>query len=180
LNALVQENRSLLRASLAHRVTVELALHPEACRVEADRGQIQQVIMNLLINASEAVSDPPGNVVIRTFLTRHDESCFSPQTQTNISAGSYAVLVVQDSDCGMTAETVKRIFDPFFTTKFTGRGLGLAAVLGIVKGHRWRHPGRKRSRQGHHLPSPSPGCLAASRNLVRLRHSSRLDKLPDN
>jgi two-component system cell cycle sensor histidine kinase/response regulator CckA len=136
LNTLVQENLTLLRASLARCVTVEIALRPEGCPVEADRGQIQQVIMNLLINASEAVGDRPGNVVIRTLLTRHDESCFSPQTQTNIPAGSYAVLVVQDNGCGMTPETAKRIFDPFFTTKFTGRGLGLAAVLGIVKGHR--------------------------------------------
>lgn len=135
LNALVLQNLTLLRASLSRSVSVELELNREACLVEADRAQIQQVIMNLLINASEAIGERPGEVAIRTTIAELAGSRFSPQMQVVIPPGRYAVLEVRDNGSGMASDTVKRIFDPFFTTKFTGRGLGLAAALGIVKGH---------------------------------------------
>jgi two-component system cell cycle sensor histidine kinase/response regulator CckA len=92
--------------------------------------------MNLLINASEAVGGQPGKVSIRTALTERADSRFSAQIQAVVPRGHYALLEVHDNGIGMKPDTLKRIFDPFFTTKFTGRGLGLAAVLGIVKGHR--------------------------------------------
>ena len=135
LNALVLQNLTLLRASLSRSVSVELELNREACLVEADRAQIQQVIMNLLINASEAIGERPGEVAIRTTIAELAGSRFSPHMQVVIPPGRYAVLEVRDNGSGMASDTVKRIFDPFFTTKFTGRGLGLAAALGIVKGH---------------------------------------------
>jgi PAS domain S-box-containing protein len=136
LKTIVHENLTLLRASLSRCVTVELELDGETCLVEADRTQIQQIVMNLLINASEAVDDGSGKVTIRTALIERTESRFSAQMQTVIRPGHYVLLEVSDNGSGMTPETLKRIFDPFFTTKFTGRGLGLAAVLGIVKSHR--------------------------------------------
>jgi two-component system cell cycle sensor histidine kinase/response regulator CckA len=135
LNALVLQNLTLLRASLSRNVSVQLELNREPSFVEADRAQIQQVIMNLLINASEAIGDRPGEVAIRTTIIERSESRFSAQTQAVIPPGRYAVLEVRDNGGGMAPETVKRIFDPFFTTKFTGRGLGLAAALGILRGH---------------------------------------------
>ena len=135
LNALIRQNLSLLRASLSRSVTFALDLGPEECCVEADRTQIHQVIMNLLINASEAVGDGPGRVAVRTRIVERPESVVSTHLHSVVPPGSYALLEIQDDGVGMGPETLKRIFDPFFTTKFTGRGLGLAALLGIVKGH---------------------------------------------
>ena len=136
LNTLIQENHGLPHTCLSRSVSVEFELGCEACFVEVDRTQIHQVIMNLLINASEAVGDRPGKVTIRSMLIEVRDSRFSTYLHTIVPAGSYAFLEVRDNGVGMTPETLKKIFDPFFTTKFTGRGLGLAAVLGIVKGHR--------------------------------------------
>ncbi len=135
LNALIQENLTLLRASLARNVTVELELSPEACWIEADRAQMQQVVMNLLINASEAIGDTPGTVAVHTAVIERVDSQFSAQTKALVPSGRYVLLQVRDNGSGMKPETLKKIFDPFFTTKFTGRGLGLAAVLGIIRGH---------------------------------------------
>jgi two-component system cell cycle sensor histidine kinase/response regulator CckA len=136
LNALIKENLMRFRAAVSRGVRVELELGCDTCLVEGDRVQIHQAIMNLLINASEAVGDRPGEVRICTALIEGRESRFSSHLHEPVPAGNYALLEVRDNGAGMTHETVKKIFDPFFTTKFTGRGLGLAAVLGIVKGHR--------------------------------------------
>ncbi len=136
LNTLIHENLTLLRATLARTVTVDLEIDRQPCFVEADRGQMQQVIMNLLINSSEAMGDRPGRVKVTTALTEYSASRFSPSLQAVVPPGRYVLLEVSDTGTGMTPETMKKIFDPFFTTKFTGRGLGLAAVLGIIRGHR--------------------------------------------
>ncbi len=136
LNALIRENLTLLRASLSRNIRIELGLDCPPCFVEVDRTQIHQVIVNLLINASEAVGDRPGQVAIRTSLIQRPDARFSAHLHTVVPAGSYVLLEVGDNGVGMTPDTLKKIFDPFFTTKFVGRGLGLAAVLGIVKGHR--------------------------------------------
>jgi PAS domain S-box-containing protein len=146
LNTLIQENLTRFRSSVSRNVGIELELSSDACVVEGDRAQIHQAIMNLLINASEAVGDRPGEVRICTALVEGREPRFSTHLHEAVPAGNYALLEVRDNGAGMTSETVKKIFDPFFTTKFTGRGLGLAAVLGIVKGHRGdivveSHPG---------------------------------------
>jgi CheY-like chemotaxis protein len=93
--------------------------------------------MNLILNAAEAIGPRPGTVTIRTGfsdITPSDRHIWR-HTGEPLPAGRYVVLEVSDNGCGMDAETLPRIFDPFFTTKFTGRGLGLAAVLGIVRGH---------------------------------------------
>ena len=91
--------------------------------------------MNLLINASEAIGDVPGVVKVRTAETTRVVKLFSPFLQIAVQPGRYVQFEVSDTGCGMPPETLTKIFEPFFTTKFTGRGLGLAAVLGIVKGH---------------------------------------------
>ncbi len=136
INALIQENFQLVKTSLSSTVTVHLDFAAEACLVEGDRSQIQQVVMNLLINASEAIGNRPGQVSIRTAVTEIQRARISSHLQSPVDPGRFTLIEVSDDGSGMTPETLKRIFDPFFTTKFTGRGLGLAAVLGIVKGHR--------------------------------------------
>jgi PAS domain S-box-containing protein len=136
LNALVQENLTLLRTTLSRSLSVELRLSDEVCIIDADRGQMQQIVMNVLLNAAEAIGDNPGKVEIRTAFIERTRPEPSALLREVVAAGSYALFEVRDDGCGMAPEMVKRIFDPFFTAKFTGRGLGLAAVLGIVKGHR--------------------------------------------
>jgi CheY-like chemotaxis protein len=118
-------------------VVVRLELADELPAVTADAGQMQQVIMNLVINAAEAIGDHKGLITIRTSeQSINDDYVRRELDSTDIPAGHYVCLEVQDTGCGMDEETKARIFDPFFSTKFTGRGLGLAAVAGIVRGHR--------------------------------------------
>jgi two-component system, cell cycle sensor histidine kinase and response regulator CckA len=136
LNTLLQENLTFLRSTFSRSIAVELRLSNEPCIIVADRGQMQQIVMNLLINAAEAIGENEGKIEIRTALIERPLPKSSSLLREVVAAGHYALFEVSDSGCGMSPETVKRIFDPFFSTKFTGRGLGLAAVLGIVKGHR--------------------------------------------
>ncbi len=98
---------------------------------------MQQILMNLVINAAEAIGDDRGLITVRTRLVRltAEEIC-QEWNEADLEPGPHVFLEVSDTGCGMDAATKARIFDPFFTTKFTGRGLGLAAVLGIVRGHK--------------------------------------------
>ncbi|HWQ56526.1 MAG TPA: PAS domain S-box protein [Bryobacteraceae bacterium] len=118
----------LLRASLPATARIETELPPGLPDIEADSGQIQQVLMNLVLNAAEALEGRPGQIHIRTFARAVEE-----MGGGGLSPGIYAALEVRDTGCGMDAATLERIYEPFFTTKFTGRGLGLPAVHGIVK-----------------------------------------------
>src|SRR5690606_1971137 len=105
--------------------------------IEADATQIRQVVMNLITNASEALGDKSGSITITTGVMYCDRAALSNMLiDEYIPEGDYVYLEIADTGCGMDEETATRIFDPFFTTKFTGRGLGLAAVLGIVRGHK--------------------------------------------
>ncbi|MBI2950308.1 MAG: CHASE domain-containing protein [Verrucomicrobia bacterium] len=136
LSAVVQDSLNLLRLSISKKVSLELSLASGLPPVEADATQIRQVIMNLVINASEAIGENTGAIRVSTSVMRASReylagTILSPE----IPEGDYVFLEVVDTGCGMSAETISKIFDPFFTTKFTGRGLGLAAVLGIVRGH---------------------------------------------
>jgi len=135
LHGLIQESLILSRAAMGSNAGVELDLNCRQPVIEADRAQIQQVVMNILINASESFGDAPGQVVVRTALSERREPWFSNRLHARVPAGRYVLLEICDNGPGMQPEMLKKIFDPFFTTKFTGRGLGLAAVLGIVKGH---------------------------------------------
>ncbi|HEY2016410.1 MAG TPA: CHASE3 domain-containing protein [Bryobacteraceae bacterium] len=132
----VQQITALVHASIPKNVDLRLSLKDGLPAVEADAGQLQQVVMNLVINAAEAVGAKRGSVEIATASqTVVDDRPVITVLGERIRPGRYVVLRVTDSGCGMDEATRARIFDPFFTTKFTGRGLGLAAVLGIAKGH---------------------------------------------
>ncbi len=135
LDGLVQEMATLLKTVVSKKTAVDLGL--EAATIEGDPTQIRQVVMNLIINASDSLEGQIGAIQVRTgMLQANADDLLSPYLPEILPAGNYAYLEVEDAGQGMTEETQARIFDPFFTTKFTGRGLGLAAVLGIVRAHR--------------------------------------------
>ena len=144
----VREITQLLEASISRDVELVLNLESPGAFVEADAGQIQQLVMNLVINGAEAIEDGPGTVVVSTRVEELDsEYVRDNMAGDSILPGRYVLLEVHDTGKGMDDQTLLRIFDPFFTTKFTGRGLGLAAVIGIVRGHRgaikvYSHPGQ--------------------------------------
>ena len=124
LSDLVREISQLVRSSIPRQVELKMMLPPDLPVVEADPSQMQQLVMNLVINAAEAIGDKTGTVEITTGVRRIANR-----------HGIYVYLEVHDTGCGMSEETREQIFDPFFTTKFTGRGLGLAAAQGIVRSH---------------------------------------------
>jgi signal transduction histidine kinase len=129
----------LLRASVARRTQLAFAAAGPVSPVLADATQIRQVILNLIVNAAEAIEQ--GNEAGRVTLTTGEEVLPRPHGATPVPAaplppGRYAYLDVSDTGAGMSPETAARMFDPFFTTKSTGRGLGLASVQGIVRQHR--------------------------------------------
>jgi len=136
LSRVVRELTQLLESSISGQTTVLYALADDLPPIEADNAQVGQVVMNLLTNAVESVDEGAGRISIETGFMQIDETT---KLQTafgdELEGGTYAFLAVTDNGCGMDDETRARIFDPFFTTKFTGRGLGLAAVLGVVRGH---------------------------------------------
>jgi PAS domain S-box-containing protein len=129
LSALARDMVNLIQTSIPGGVRLQLNLDPALAPVVADVAQMQQLVMNLVINAAEAIGDRPGTVSITTRV-RHMEG------DHQIPAGNYVLLEVKDDGQGMDEATIAKIFDPFFTTKFTGRGLGLSATQGIVRGHK--------------------------------------------
>jgi PAS domain S-box-containing protein len=137
LSKLTREIAGLLDISRGGSVALELNLAPDLPHVEADRGQLQQIVMNLAINGAEAIGEGcAGTVTVTTGVRDIDEADAASHFAPEIGPGRYVSLEVRDTGCGMDAETLARIFDPFFTTKFMGRGLGLSAVLGIIGSHR--------------------------------------------
>lgn len=137
LSQLVEEMTHLLRVSMSKTATLRCELEPNLPIVEADAGQIRQIVMNLIVNASDAIGDREGTIRLRTGVMYADRTSLESSALPEIPAeGNYVFVEVADTGMGMDAETKSRIFDPFFTTKMTGRGLGLAAVQGIVRGHR--------------------------------------------
>lgn len=136
LNELVSEMTSLFKASLSKRVLLNLNLADALPSLRGDPSQIRQVVMNLMINAAEALDDRSGVVTVSTGVMEcRPDDLTGAYREERLAAGVYLWLEVSDTGCGMDPETQRRIFEPFFTTKFTGRGLGLSAVLGIVRGH---------------------------------------------
>lgn len=136
-NELVDEVTDFMQAALPKSVTLQVQLDPELPPIEADHAQLQQIIMNLVINAAEAVGARPGTVTVRTGLRKLARADIGPQfVGYDLAPGNYVSLEVRDTGCGMSPDTLARIFDPFFSTKAPGRGLGLSALLGIVRAHR--------------------------------------------
>ena len=137
LNCLLEEMLHMLEVSISKKAVLRLNLHDPLPSVDADATQLRQIIMNLVINASEAIGDKSGLIAITTGCMDCDRSYLkNVWLEENLSDGLYVYLEIADTGCGMDRETMAKIFDPFFTTKFTGRGLGMAAVLGIVRGHK--------------------------------------------
>ncbi|WP_226373850.1 PAS domain S-box protein [Citrifermentans bemidjiense] len=137
LNRLVREMTSMLEVSLSKKAVLRFHLAEELPGIIADPTQIRQIIMNLAINASEAIGEKSGEITIATGSLICDSHYLAENwLDVPLHEGRYVYLEVTDNGCGMTKETLDRIFEPFFTTKFTGRGLGMAAILGIVRGHK--------------------------------------------
>ena len=136
LRALLQETADLLHTAISRKVELKYELPDSLPPIEGDPAQLRQVILNLITNGSEAIGDGQGVVAIGAGTIDADSRYLS---ETHLGAGLpegyYVYLDVRDTGCGMDEETQAKIFDPFFTTKFTGRGLGLAALLGIVRAH---------------------------------------------
>jgi PAS domain S-box-containing protein len=136
LNNVVRETTQLLRGSITKHAALQAELASELPPIMADAMQMRQIITNLVINAAEALAERPGSIDISTrVVCASAEDLAGAHLGPEILPGDYLALEVRDTGIGMSPEVQARIFDPFFTTKFTGRGLGLAAVLGIVRGH---------------------------------------------
>lgn len=156
LNQLILQTKDLLSLSISKKTALTLNLAKDVPTVLVDATQIRQILMNLVINASEAFDQNEGEIDVTTgvvhvkqdlsrsdFETMHEGSpsgvignvILPPHMPPELPVGDYVFMEVQDNGPGMPPDVKKRIFEPFFTTKFTGRGLGLAAVLGIVRGH---------------------------------------------
>jgi two-component system, cell cycle sensor histidine kinase and response regulator CckA len=136
LNRLIREMTHLLEVSLSKKVVIHFALDPALPWIEADEGQIQQVVMNLVTNASEAIGDREGHITLATSLRPLDAQTLALRFQgQEMRPGTYVAFEVQDTGCGMGPEVLARLFEPFYTTKFSGRGLGLSAIRGIIKAH---------------------------------------------
>jgi PAS domain S-box-containing protein len=137
INRMVREMTHLLDVSRAKNAALKYNFTEPLPPVMADASQLRQVVMNLITNASDAIGNQDGIITVNTGVIHADRSYLSEAfLDDNLPEGDYVFLEVSDTGCGMDAETKARIFDPFFSTKFTGRGLGLAALLGIVRGHR--------------------------------------------
>jgi PAS domain S-box-containing protein len=148
LRALVEEMGHLLQAVIAKGVVLRYQFAHAVPPVEGDATQLRQVVMNLITNASDAIGERSGIVTLSTSLIHADRGYLAETLfDDELVPGDYVCLQVSDTGVGMDAATQARIFEPFFTTKFTGRGLGLAAVLGILRSHRgslkvYSEPGR--------------------------------------
>jgi PAS domain S-box-containing protein len=138
LNELIQQNLHLLEVAMPKNISLRLALLPYPAVIEADPGQMQQVIMNLLLNGVQAIGEEQGTITVVTGrqTIAGDEWLYWQKTGRPLAPGYYITLEIHDTGAGMDEATLKQIFDPFFTTKPSGHGLGLAAVQGIVRGHK--------------------------------------------
>ncbi|MFT5429464.1 MAG: signal transduction histidine kinase/CheY-like chemotaxis protein [Myxococcota bacterium] len=136
LAALLSELRVLVRSSVSKKTTLDYSIPEGAIFVEGDENQLLQVVMNLVVNAADALGNDEGRIVVGLEQVRYDATALlelSPNHE--LSPGQYVHLTVTDNGPGMDSSTMERIFDPFFTTKFSGHGLGLAAAQGIVAKH---------------------------------------------
>jgi PAS domain S-box-containing protein len=141
VNALIRDNVSLLETVVPKQVQLNFDLSPDVPLIEGDIGQLQQVIMNLIMNAAEAMASAVGCVTIQSKLCIVTEDTNRDNTYIGVdrlAPGPYLVLAVQDNGSGMDKKVIDRIFDPFFSTKGPGRGLGLSATLGIIRSHKGR------------------------------------------
>ena len=136
MRMVVDEMVTMLKSTLPQNAVIKSDLSAKIPYISADESQIRQIIMNLIINASEAIGAEQGEIQVSLFRTTvSDGQATKDYHGISIPLGEYVCLEVTDNGCGMDEETKWRIFEPFYTTKFTGRGLGMSAVLGIIKSH---------------------------------------------
>lgn len=136
VTSLIDDMRNLLTTAVSKRVQLQWMRPAEALNIDADTGQIRQVLMNLITNASESYGDGEGEVVIEAFrVSIGKREIIESQWTIAPEQGEYVAIRVSDTGCGMDSETQRRLFEPFYTRKFVGRGLGLSAVLGIIRSH---------------------------------------------
>jgi two-component system, cell cycle sensor histidine kinase and response regulator CckA len=136
INNLITGMEKILSVSISKHAQINYDLNPDLPKISGDEAQIQQVIMNLLINASEAIGENYGTIAVSTGVMECDDFCREEMLLgENLKPGPYVYLDVTDTGCGMDDKTRDRMFEPFYTTKFMGRGLGMSAVMGILRGH---------------------------------------------
>jgi signal transduction histidine kinase len=136
LNALVRDTLELLQPALLKDVDLALELGAGPLPLRGDAARLRQVLMNLLTNAAEALIEPPRRIRLQSGRVRLDAAALQRLAHRGeAQPGEFVQIEISDTGSGMSAETLARIFEPFFTTKFTGRGLGLCAVLGIIRSH---------------------------------------------
>jgi signal transduction histidine kinase/CheY-like chemotaxis protein len=144
INPFIEDMIHLLKLSISKNAVLKFNLADSLPLIDVDKTQLRQIIMNLVINASDAISKKSGVISISTGLMYCDQEYFNSTELSGWNAPitnqpnskPYLFIEVSDSGCGIDKNNLNQIFDPFFTTKFTGRGLGLAAVLGIIKAHK--------------------------------------------
>jgi CheY-like chemotaxis protein len=137
LTTLVREMSHMLEVTISKKATLDYRFADEIPAIEGDSSQIGQVVMNLITNASEALDDGVGTITVSTGTMKCNAAFLQENyTDESVPDGEYVYLEVTDTGHGMDKAVLSRLFDPFFTTKFTGRGLGLSAVIGIVRSHR--------------------------------------------
>ncbi len=138
VSEIVREMGHLVGVSVPRSVLLDWQLAGDLPAVEVDATQLRQVVMNLILNASEAIGDRDGSIRVSTSVVHAGSAYFAStyMAPADLPEGDYICLDVSDTGAGMDEETMTRMFDPFFSTKFAGRGLGMAAVLGIVRGHK--------------------------------------------
>ncbi len=168
ISSISREMAPMLRVAVSRNVTLRLDLIDDLPLIEADPAQIHQIIMNLVVNASESLGSAGGVITLATgsgpLMTADRQECVLGEAGVG---SDYVYLEVSDTGEGMDEQTLQRIFDPFFTTKIQGRGLGLASVLGIVRGHQALLCVRSRKGEGSrfrvHFPAASVGVPEADR-----------------
>ena len=137
LGELIQEMIHMLEVSVSKKAVLRYNFADNLPAIKADIAQIRQIIMNMIINASEAIGDKSGVISVNIGAMDCDSKYLNEiYSGENLPEGIYVYLEIADTGCGMDKEATKKLFEPFFTTKFTGRGLGMSAVLGIVQGHK--------------------------------------------
>jgi signal transduction histidine kinase len=137
VNRLLEENMELVQAAMLRNVTLRLCRAPDLPVIPADAGQMRHILMNLVLNGCEAIGDEVGMVTVSTGWMECTEGYLKQsRLDEKPQAGRFLFIEVSDSGSGMGESTLNRIFDPYFTTKCVGRGLGMSAVLGIVRNHR--------------------------------------------
>ncbi|HVU32497.1 MAG TPA: ATP-binding protein [Opitutaceae bacterium] len=134
LNALVEESRELVHAAVSRKITIETNLAPNLPPIKGAASQLQQVVINLALNAHEAIGDEAGRITLRTRYEEYGNSPNEPRLDA-MPPGQYVVLEIEDTGCGIPEDLRTKIFEPFFTTKPHGHGLGLSAVKGIIRAH---------------------------------------------